>query len=121
MFHDGLTVVAETNNHSDNDDSGDLRSDSDFLTNESWIGRARVLDFGKGSVGDGQDSRYWDKDDRRREEDYNEDVMEQTSGGSRNENVDKDHSDIDDDYDDFFYFHDAHVEEYDDSRNMGAF
>ena len=30
--------------------------------------------FGHGSVAHGRDSRYWDGDDRRRDEDYNEDV-----------------------------------------------
>lgn len=38
----------------------------------------KVLKFGHGSVIHGRDSRYWDKDDRRRDEDYNEDVLEQS-------------------------------------------
>lgn len=33
----------------------------------------KVLEFGQGSVVHGRDSRYWDKDDRRRDDDYNED------------------------------------------------
>lgn len=31
---------------------------------------SKVLHFGHGSVGSGRDSRYWDRDDRRRDEDY---------------------------------------------------
>ncbi|CAJ1976822.1 unnamed protein product [Sphenostylis stenocarpa] len=61
------------------DDSDDLKSDSDFLTNVPRIQRKKVLDFGHGSGGHGRDSRYWDKDDRRRDGDYDEDMMERTS------------------------------------------
>ena len=58
MFHGDVTVVAETN---DDDDDDDLWSKSDFLANVSRKGRARALEFEKGSAGYGQDSRYWDK------------------------------------------------------------
>ncbi|QCE07993.1 uncharacterized protein LOC114191559 [Vigna unguiculata] len=61
------------------DDGVDLKSDSDFLTNVPRIQKKKVLDFGHGSGGHGRDSRYWDKDDRRRDGDYDEDMMEQTS------------------------------------------
>ena len=61
----------------DNDESDDLKGDSDFLTNVPRIERSRVLEFGHGSVGHGRDSRYWDRDDRRRDGDYNGDVVEQ--------------------------------------------
>ncbi|KAK7357103.1 hypothetical protein VNO80_16386 [Phaseolus coccineus] len=61
------------------DDSVDLKSESDFLTNVPRIQKKKVLDFGHGSGGHGRDSRYWDKDDRRRDGDYDEDMMEQTS------------------------------------------
>ncbi|XP_057828080.1 uncharacterized protein LOC131039369 isoform X1 [Cryptomeria japonica] len=37
----------------------------------SWA--SKVLGFGQGSTGSGQDSRYWDKDDRRRDEKYEND------------------------------------------------
>ncbi|ESW15647.1 hypothetical protein PHAVU_007G090000 [Phaseolus vulgaris] len=60
------------------DDSVDLKSESDFLTNVPRIQKKKVLDFGHGSGGHGRDSRYWDKDDRRRDGDYDEDMMEQT-------------------------------------------
>ncbi|XP_059454351.1 uncharacterized protein LOC132184652 [Corylus avellana] len=53
----------------------ELKND-DFLTNVTRTQRNKVLRFGQGSVGHGRDSRYWDRDDRRRDEDYNEDVVE---------------------------------------------
>ncbi|KAF3773996.1 hypothetical protein EJ110_NYTH54107 [Nymphaea thermarum] len=36
----------------------------------------KVLKFGHGSVSLGRDSRYWDGDDRRRDDEYNEDAVE---------------------------------------------
>lgn len=39
------------------------------------IDPSKVLEFGQGSVIHGRDSRYWDKDDRRRDDDYNEDEV----------------------------------------------
>ncbi|KAI4294749.1 hypothetical protein MLD38_040920 [Melastoma candidum] len=54
----------------------DSRYDSDFLTNVTRTEGVKVLGFGRGSVTRGRDSRYWDKDDRRRDEDYNEDAVE---------------------------------------------
>ncbi|XP_052201466.1 uncharacterized protein LOC127807556 [Diospyros lotus] len=56
----------------------DLRIDSDFLTNVTRTQRSKVK-FGRGSVAHGRDSRYWDRDDRRRDEDYNEDTLEHTN------------------------------------------
>lgn len=53
--------------------------DGDFLTNVTRIDPAKVLEFGQGSVVHGRDSRYWDKDDRRRDDDYNEDEVEHKS------------------------------------------
>lgn len=41
--------------------------------------------FGQGSGGHGRDSRYWDRDDRRRDEDYNEDVVEHSSVDTNDE------------------------------------
>ncbi|XP_050363384.1 uncharacterized protein LOC126782217 [Argentina anserina] len=51
----------------------DSRNDSDFLTNVTRTETSKILRFGKGSVMHGRDSRDWDKDDRRRDDDYNED------------------------------------------------
>ncbi|XP_044510812.1 uncharacterized protein LOC123229221 isoform X2 [Mangifera indica] len=81
--------------HTDNKDTnsyhtmdGDLMNELDFLTNVTRRDTFKVLGFGKGSVSHGRDSRYWDKDDRRRDDDYNEDEVERSSmaarGGSNN-------------------------------------
>lgn len=182
-------MVAEIS-HS-GDDTDEVKSESDFLTNVPRIQRKKVLDFGHGSEGHGRDSRYWDRDDRRRDGDYDEKMMEQTSRDPRDENAKDDapvktnqdmkssqdgshtglkrkgvglyneagrhelkryeaeyeaslknlgHSteddgkmshdadlekknaadDIDDEYDDFFDFHDAQMEDSTDSKNMGG-
>lgn len=74
------------------DDSDDLKGDSDFLTNVPRIQRKKVLDFGHGSGGHGRDSRYWDRDDRRRDGDYDEDTMEQTNRDHGDENAEDDAS-----------------------------
>ncbi|KAF2588157.1 hypothetical protein F2Q70_00038725 [Brassica cretica] len=58
------------------DDKGLDSLDGDFLTNVTRIDPGKVLEFGQGSVVHGRDSRYWDKDDRRRDDDYNEDEVE---------------------------------------------
>ncbi|CAH8389120.1 unnamed protein product [Eruca vesicaria subsp. sativa] len=58
------------------DDKGFDSFDGDFLTNVTRIDPAKVLEFGHGSVVHGRDSRYWDKDDRRRDDDYNENDLE---------------------------------------------
>lgn len=39
----------------------------------SWA--SKVIGFGQGSTGSGQDSRYWDRDDRRRDEEFDEDFQ----------------------------------------------
>ncbi|KAI4346400.1 hypothetical protein L6164_007297 [Bauhinia variegata] len=72
-----------------NDENDDLKIDSDFLINVPRIKKNKVLEFGQGSVAHGRDSRYWDRDDRRRDEDYNEEVIEQTNRDSRDEKIDK--------------------------------
>ncbi|CAH8313106.1 unnamed protein product [Eruca vesicaria subsp. sativa] len=64
-----------TNNGYDDKDS----YDGDFLTNVTRIDPEKVLEFGHGSVVHGRDSRYWDKDDRRRDDDYNEDEVDHQS------------------------------------------
>ncbi|KAJ6696820.1 hypothetical protein OIU85_003197 [Salix viminalis] len=63
----------------DNHVEDDLMKNDDFLTNVTRTDTIKVLGFGQGSVGHGRDSRYWDRDDRRRDEDYNEDDVEHDS------------------------------------------
>ncbi|OIV91393.1 hypothetical protein TanjilG_02011 [Lupinus angustifolius] len=62
----------EVSNNGEDDD--DVKSDSDFLTNVPRIDRKKALEFGHASGGHGRDSRYWDKDDRRRDGNYDEDM-----------------------------------------------
>lgn len=51
----------------------------DWNQSKSW----KELKFGHGGGGrSARDSRYWDRDDRRRDEDYTEDEKEKISGGS---------------------------------------
>ncbi|XWS24832.1 hypothetical protein CRYUN_Cryun27aG0018800 [Craigia yunnanensis] len=66
----------------------DLKVDSDFLTNVTRMDNFKILNFGNGSVAHGRDSRYWDRDDRRRDDDYNEDVVEHYIMDSRDESLD---------------------------------
>ncbi|GAB4861428.1 hypothetical protein Ancab_036631 [Ancistrocladus abbreviatus] len=66
-----------------NSQDDDFKNDQDFLTNVSRINTAEVK-FGHGSIAHGRDSRYWDGDDRRRDEDYNEDVVDKGSKANRN-------------------------------------
>ncbi|KAJ7973941.1 Transmembrane protein (DUF616) [Quillaja saponaria] len=66
-------------------ENDDLKSDSDFLTNVTRFETDKVLKFGQGSIGHGGDSRFWDRDDRRRDEDYNEDVFEHTNQHAKDE------------------------------------
>lgn len=67
----------------------DLKSDLDFLANVTRTENVKVLGFGRGSVAHGRDSRYWDRDDRRRDEDYSEEAVENTKGTSNNASSDK--------------------------------
>jgi len=46
--------------------------------------------FGHGAVAYGRDSRYWDGDDRRRDEDYNEDAVSKSSSSGKHQ-FDKGH------------------------------
>ncbi|XP_062101323.1 uncharacterized protein LOC133807167 [Humulus lupulus] len=66
----------------------DLRNDLDFLVNVTRTKTYKVLKFGKGSVVHGRDSRYWDRDDRRRDNDYNEDTVDNSRVGARDEAID---------------------------------
>ncbi|KAE8685663.1 hypothetical protein F3Y22_tig00111095pilonHSYRG00525 [Hibiscus syriacus] len=61
----------------------DLKGDSDFLANVTRMENFKILNFGNGSVSHGRDSRYWDTDDGRRDDDYNEDVVENNITNSR--------------------------------------
>lgn len=71
----------EVNVYTAQDD--DIGNDTDFLTNVKRTERLKVLKFGHGSVAHGRDSRYWDRDDRRRDEDYSEEALEHATGGAR--------------------------------------
>lgn len=71
--------------HSNYIQDDDLVNDTDFLTNVTRIKKYKPIKFGHGSVTNGRDSRYWDGDDRRRDEDY-EDLER-----ARERSVDKDH------------------------------
>ncbi|XP_065881172.1 uncharacterized protein [Euphorbia lathyris] len=76
----------ETNDHTDDDDF----IKNDFLTNVTRTEDVRVLGFGQGSV-HGRDSRYWDKDDRRRDGDYSEDDAKHESKYPRDVSAEKGH------------------------------
>ncbi|KAG4210662.1 hypothetical protein ERO13_A02G060500v2 [Gossypium hirsutum] len=69
----------------------DLKADSDFLTNVTRMENFKILNFGNGSVAHGRDSRYWDRDDRRRDDDYNEDAVEHNIMDSRDKPLDGGH------------------------------
>ena len=75
----------EINDYHAQDD--DLRSDSDFLTNVTRTQRLKILKFGHGLDTHGRDSRYWDKDDRRRDEDYSEDTLEHVNVGEQDGSI----------------------------------
>eukprot|EP01018_Ginkgo_biloba_P039095 Gb_16673 [translate_table: standard] len=61
------------------------------LVHGSGSRTSKVLGFGQGSTGSGQDSRYWDRDDRRRDEEYEEEdfqIKERNIGlGKEKKNV----------------------------------
>lgn len=66
------------------DSIGDSVVDDDlyFLANVTRTDAVKVLGFGKGSGIHGRDSRYWDRDDRRRDDDYDEDDVARKGSGS---------------------------------------
>ncbi|XWS15407.1 hypothetical protein CRYUN_Cryun35bG0094800 [Craigia yunnanensis] len=76
------------NYHSEDDD---LKVDSDFLTNVTRMDKLKIFNFGNSSVAHGRDSRYWDRDDRRRDDDYVEDVVEHNNMNSSNKSLDGGH------------------------------
>ncbi|XP_073052715.1 uncharacterized protein [Primulina eburnea] len=79
----------ETNINQIQDD--EMENDMGFLMNITQIPKLEELKFGNGSVAHDRDSRYWDKDDRRRDEDYSEEELEQTQDDSVDNHEVKDH------------------------------
>jgi hypothetical protein len=79
FFKDVILVNVFGAGVNDNHVEDDEMKNDDFLTNVTRTDTIKVLGFGQGSVGHGRDSRYWDTDDRRRDEDYNEDDVEHDS------------------------------------------
>ncbi|KAH9757909.1 transmembrane protein (DUF616) [Citrus sinensis] len=78
--------------HSAVDD--ELKNDIDFLTNVTRTNTLKVVGFGKGSIGHGRDSRYWDKDDRRRDDDYSEDILEHASMAATDKSIGTGHASV---------------------------
>ncbi|KAJ9567663.1 hypothetical protein OSB04_003629 [Centaurea solstitialis] len=76
-----------SNNDKDKDDyiveTDEFGTDLDFLANVTRTERSKILKFGHGLVGHGRDSRYWDRDDRRRDEDYGEDLVGRSEIGGQ--------------------------------------
>eukprot|EP01018_Ginkgo_biloba_P019979 Gb_41794 [translate_table: standard] len=60
----------------------DRRKQGHISVDNSGNQNSKVLHFGQGSVGSGRDSRYWDRDDRRRDEEYDEDSRFSNTGSS---------------------------------------
>ncbi|CAI9114732.1 OLC1v1015521C1 [Oldenlandia corymbosa var. corymbosa] len=58
--------------HSSHTEDDELGNYTDFLVNVTRTNKNKDVKFGHGSVKHGRDSRYWDGDDRRRDEDYHE-------------------------------------------------
>lgn len=73
--------------HSNLIQEDDFANDTDFLTNVTRTKKQYAVKFGHGLVTHGKDSRYWDGDDRRRDEDDHEEVLVQ----ARERSVNKDH------------------------------
>lgn len=63
-----------------------VKDDSQIPSNLTQTKTSTVLQFGHGSIAHGRDSRYWDRDDRRRDNAYNEDESEIGNSG-----IDKEH------------------------------
>ncbi|XP_068663593.1 uncharacterized protein [Aristolochia californica] len=59
------------------------------LPHSTLATRDKVLKFGQGSVHHGRDSRYWDRDDRRRDKGYDENASEFTTNDKINESPNK--------------------------------
>ncbi|KAK9109838.1 hypothetical protein Sjap_017898 [Stephania japonica] len=85
-------VSADKESDASNGQDNDLNDDSDFLANVTRTKHSTVLKFGRGSGKHGRDSRYWDKDDRRRDDEYSESASELENADDHNEaSVDKIH------------------------------
>jgi hypothetical protein len=74
-----LYMTRDNKEIGENSQDGDLGNDSDFLANVTRTERYKVLEFGHGSVAHGGDSRYWERDDRRRDGDYSEDTIDHST------------------------------------------
>lgn len=74
---------------SQHDVHNDLKDESALFQNRIRTENNKVLNFGHGSVAHGRDSRDWDRDDRRRDEDYNEDAAQHASMDSQDESAEK--------------------------------
>ncbi|XP_058091158.1 uncharacterized protein LOC131237428 [Magnolia sinica] len=68
----------------------DRMNDVDFLSNVTRTEGHKVLKFGQGSVTMGRDSRYWDRDDRRRDSEYDEDASEHNNIADTDPSANKD-------------------------------
>ncbi|XP_074279552.1 uncharacterized protein LOC141604895 [Silene latifolia] len=83
-----------TYDHHSGSDTDNVQDDAfkdDFLKNVTRFSSTKVK-FGHGSTTHGRDSRYWDGDDRRRDEDYNED--EHKSSSHKEDGAGKGHASI---------------------------
>ncbi|XP_058087890.1 uncharacterized protein LOC131234911 [Magnolia sinica] len=65
-------LAADKEYDSSNGQDADGKNVADFLSSAGQRKGFKVLEFGKGSVAFGRDSRYWDGDDRRRDGEYNQ-------------------------------------------------
>ncbi|XXG74204.1 hypothetical protein AAC387_Pa07g2986 [Persea americana] len=92
-----VTVIAfsfisrnkENNDFNNNqDDNGKI--DMDFLSNVTRTKGDKVVKFGRGSGTVGRDSRYWDRDDRRRDDEYDADAFELANSDDVNQSTKKD-------------------------------
>lgn len=70
------------------DDDG--KNDMDFLSTVTRTMNYKDVKFGHGSFGVGLDSRYWDRDDRRRDFEYNGDDLELANANDVNPSTEKD-------------------------------
>lgn len=67
----------------ENLERGAKRNHDHTLVHGSGSWASKVIGFGQGSTGSGQDSRYWDRDDRRRDEDFDEEDFETSDASAK--------------------------------------
>lgn len=84
-----VDVFAENSNFNNNQDD-DGKIDMDFLSNVTRTKGDKVVKFGRGSGTVGRDSRYWDRDDRRRDDEYDADALELANSDDANQSTKKD-------------------------------